>query len=149
MSEKKLAGCLRDGLTPTDWYRILNGRVFFWLTEARLETLLAAYRDRPQLVLEVDTAALLEKHGPRTALTPMNTGCTSPMAFPRGVESFLSPTDYPFEENKRKKGGRTKAIVELTVEYSVPDIVDFTKRATHREFNGEKSKIIEIVYERS
>jgi hypothetical protein len=42
MSGQKLAGCLRDGLTPTDWYRMLNGRVFFWLTEARLETLLAA-----------------------------------------------------------------------------------------------------------
>jgi hypothetical protein len=25
MSDKNLAGCLRDGLTPTDWYRMLNG----------------------------------------------------------------------------------------------------------------------------
>jgi hypothetical protein len=148
MSDKKLAGCLRDGLTPTDWYRMLNGRVFFWLTEARLETLLAAYKDRPQLVLEVDTAALLDKHGAETTLTPMNTGCTSPMAFPRGLESFLSPRDYPFEENRRKKGGRTKAIVELTVEYSVPDIVDFTIRATHREFENGASRIVEVVHER-
>jgi hypothetical protein len=147
MSGKKLAGCLRDGLTPTDWYRILNGRVFFWLTEARLKTLLAAYRDRPQLVLEVDAAALLGKHGTKTALTPMNTGCTSPMAFPRGLGSFLPPRDYPFEENRRKKGGRTKAIVELTVEYSVPDIVDFTIRATHQEFIGDEPTITEVIYE--
>jgi hypothetical protein len=148
MSDKKLAGCLRDGLTPTDWYRMLNGKVFFWLTEARLETLLAAYGDRPQLVLEVDTAALLDEHSIKISLTPMNTGCTSPMAFPRGLDSFLSPGAYPFEENKRKKGGKTKAIVELTVDYSVPDIAAFTRRATHREVENGESKVIEVVYER-
>jgi hypothetical protein len=70
------------------------------------------------------------------------------MAFPRGLESFLSPRDYPFEENRRKKGGRRKAIVELTVEYSVPDIVDFTIRATHREFENGASRIVEVVHER-
>jgi hypothetical protein len=148
MSDKKLAGCLRDGLTPTDWYRMLNGRVFFWLTEARLETLLGAYGDRPQLVLEVDTAAMLDEHGATTSLTPMNTGCTSPMAFPRGLDSFLSPGMYPFEENKQKKGGKTKAIVELTVDYSVPDIAALTRRATHRKIENGKSKVIEVVYER-
>jgi len=147
MSDKKLSGCLRDGLTPGDWYRILNGKVFFWLTEARLETLVAAYSDRPQLVLEVDTAALLGKYGPKVFLTPMNTGCTSPMAFPRGLDSFLPPHAYPFEENRRKKGGRAKAIVELTVDYAVPDIADFTVRATHREFDSGRSVVKEVVYE--
>ena len=145
---KKLAGCLQDGLEPEDWYRILNRRIFFWLTEARLETLLAAYSDRPQLVLEVDTAALLAKYGGKVLLTPMNTGCTSPMAFPRGLDSFLPPHAYPFEENRLKKGGKTKAIVELTVEYAVPDIVVFVVRATHREFEDERSVVREIVYER-
>jgi len=148
MSDTKLAGCLRDGLTPRDWYRLLNGKVFFWLTEARLETLLAAYSDRPQLVLEVDTSALLGKHGGRVFLTPMNTGCTSPMAFPRGLDSFLPPHAYPFEENRRKKGGKIKSIVELTVDYSVPDIADFTVRATHREFENGRSAIREVVYDR-
>jgi hypothetical protein len=100
----------RDGLKPTDWYRMLNGRVFFWLTEARLETLLAAYGDRPQLVLEVDTAALLDEHGAKISLTPMNTGCTSPMAFPRGLDSFLSPGTYPYEENKRKRAGKQRRL---------------------------------------
>lgn len=147
MSDKKLAGCLRDGLTPQDWYRMLNRKVFFWLTEARLETLLAAYSDRTQLVLEIDTAAMLRKHGNKVLLTPMNTGCTSPMAFPRGVDSFLPPHAYPFEENRRKKGGRAKAIVELTVDYAVPDIADFTVRATNREFKNGKSAVKKVVFE--
>ncbi len=148
MSDKKLANCLQDGMIPTDWYRLLNGKVFFWLTEARLETLLGAYSDRPQLVLEVDTAALLQRHGRRVFLTPMNTGCTSPMAFPRGLDSFLRPRDYPFEENRRKKGGKAKAIVELTVEYSVPDVAELTVRATHREFQNGHSVIQEVVHQR-
>jgi hypothetical protein len=98
-------------------------------------------------VLEVDTAALLDKHGAKTSLTPTNTGCTSPMAFPRGLDSFLSPGAYLFGENKRKKGGKTKAIVELTVDYSVPDIAAFTRRATHREIENGKSKVTEVVYD--
>lgn len=147
MHDSKLASCLGDKLTPRDWFKTLNSKVFFWLTEDRLHTLMKAYSGRSHLILEIDTAALLKKHGDKVFLTPLNTGSTSPMAHPRGLNSFLSPDKYPLEENKRKKGGLTKAIVELTVEHSVHDICKLTKRATHRvlDKNG-KSKIIEIVY---
>lgn len=147
MSESKLQGCLQDGLRPVDWYRMLNQRVFFWLTEERLARLMSAYGDTQHLVLEVDTAELLARHGDRVTLTPMNTGCTSPMAFPRGMSSFLPPNLYPFDENRRKKGGSTKAIVELTVLYSVPDIAEFTNRATHRRIQNGQSVIVETLYE--
>src|SRR5437763_1911223 len=39
MTDSALRRCLH-GITPTEWYRLLNGRVFFWLTEERLVTLL-------------------------------------------------------------------------------------------------------------
>jgi hypothetical protein len=148
MSDSKLAACLRDGLTPADWYRTLNGKVFFWLTQQRLETLMAAYSDRQHLVLEVDTAQLLKRYADKILLAPMNTGCTSPMAFPRGLNTFLPPHEYPFEENKKKKGGAKKAIVELTVEYSVKDISEFTTRATHRKLADGVVTITELLYER-
>src|SRR5438045_3691733 len=47
LSEKKLAGCLRDGLTPSEWLRLLNGKVFFWVDPARLTNLrqARAYRE--------------------------------------------------------------------------------------------------------
>src|SRR3989337_250524 len=32
MSDKGLARCL-NGITPKEWYEILNRRTFFWLTE--------------------------------------------------------------------------------------------------------------------
>jgi hypothetical protein len=83
---------------------------------------MGAYSDEPHLVLELDTEKLLSTHGHEIRLAPMNTGCTSPMAFPRGANTFLRPEDYDFEGNRRKKGGPTKAIVELTVELSLVKI---------------------------
>jgi hypothetical protein len=147
MHDSKLAPRLANHLTPRDWYKILNGKVFFWLTEKRLHTLMNAYPNRNHLVLEVDTVRFLKNYGDKVLLTPLNTGSTSPMAHPRGLDSFLPPEKYPFDENKRKKGGASKAIVELTVDNSVPDICKLTTRATHRTLdkNG-KSRIIEVIY---
>ena len=45
-------------------------------------------------------------------------------------------------------GAKITYFVELTVEYAVPDITDFTVRATHREFQDGKSAVRELVYER-
>jgi hypothetical protein len=60
MSDSALRKCLR-GMTPTEWYRLLNAKVFFWLTPERVLGLLSAraYRDREHTVLIVDTAELL------------------------------------------------------------------------------------------
>src|SRR5580700_3745553 len=41
LSESKLAKSL-SGCTVPEWYRLLNKRVFFWLTKSRLQTLLSA-----------------------------------------------------------------------------------------------------------
>lgn len=149
MSEKKLERCLQDGLTSKDWYQILNERVFFWLTEQRLETLMRAYSGHAQLVLEVDTVQLLERYWERIELTPMNTGCTSPMAFPRGLSSFQAPANYPYLENVKKKGGVRKAIVELTVRYSVPDISELTISAKHMQIRDGLRAHIETLFERN
>lgn len=147
-NDRKLRTCLQDGLTPRDWYKLLNGKTFFWLTVPRLITLMNAYSDRHHLVLEVDTKKLLNRHWEKIRLTPLNTGCTSPMAFPRGLQTFLPPSEYDFEANKRKKGGATKAIVELTVEYAVPDIADYVFRATHARVENNKLITEEVVFAR-
>src|SRR5262245_11051853 len=73
MSDSGLRRSLRDGLTPEDWYRLLNGQVFFWVSKSRLLTMLGAraYRDLRQTVLIVDTASLLERHAHKVTLAPM------------------------------------------------------------------------------
>ena len=42
MSDRSVRKALAGGLKPADWYRELNSRVFFWLTEERLNTFMNA-----------------------------------------------------------------------------------------------------------
>ena len=148
LHEKQLAACLTDGLLPADWYRTLNGKVFFWLTRERLLTLMGAYRRQPHLVLEVDTAQLLASCWESILLAPMNTGSTSRKTLARGLHTFQRPDEYAFEEHQRRKGGRTKAIVELTVQYAVRDIAALTVSARHCELREGELVVLETVYER-
>lgn len=78
MSDRALLGCLTHGMTPRDWYRLLNGKVFFWTSERRLQRLLTARagRDVAQLVLTIDTRSLVERYRDRILLSGMNTGAT-------------------------------------------------------------------------
>jgi hypothetical protein len=123
MTDSGLQRALRDGLSPTEWYQIINRKVFFWVNESRLDTLLRAqaYRSTPHLVLTVDTAALLGRHLDRVTLSPMNSGATRPMPHPRGRETFLALAEYPFMDRIQRG---LEPVVELAVEGAVPDILE-------------------------
>jgi hypothetical protein len=110
-----------DDLTPAEWYRTLNSRVFFWLTEERLERLLGAgaYRSRPHMVLKLDTAALLERHLEKVTLSPINSGAIfAGGRTRRGPQTFSRFADYPWE----RRAGRSELVVELAVDQAVPDL---------------------------
>jgi hypothetical protein len=52
MPPQALARCLDPGLTPADWYALLNGCVFFWLDPDRVDRPVRAASHRPaELVL--------------------------------------------------------------------------------------------------
>lgn len=140
MSDKALAKCLKDGLKPAEWYRSLNGKVFFWTTRARLHTLLAAYAHAPQLVLTLDTATLLEAHADRVLLCPINSGSTIMNPAPRGAASFLPISDFPYDDWRRKRGNRRKAVVELVIAGGVPDVARHVL-SVHRVAAGQVSEI--------
>ena len=93
-------------MTPTEWYERLNSMVFFWLTEQRLEKFLGAraYRDRRHTVLVLDTMALVEDNADLIFLSPMNSGATRPRAYPRGRQTFLPLTRYPFKARRAQHG---------------------------------------------
>lgn len=124
MRPERLRDALIDGTTPEQWYKFLNGRVFMWAEERRLFGLLGArdYRDLEHDVLTIDTQALLAKHGDEVWLCRMNSGNTWPVPHPRGMNDFLRIDDYPA---KVRTGGPAKEVVEVVVDYSVPDIADF------------------------
>ena len=103
--EARLRSVLQDGLSPRDWYILLNSKVFFWVSKERVERLRTAraYKSLRQTLIIVDTAKLLERHAERVTLCPINSGATRPMAWPRGKSSFLSIEHYPFDEFRRKE----------------------------------------------
>lgn len=142
MDDSGLRRALKDGLKPEDWYRLLNQRVFFWVTTERLERLIhaRAYRDRPHLVLSVNTASLLAAHADHVSLSPMNSGATKPFPHARGLDTFLPLTEYPFEERRRRSG---EPIVELAVTGGVPHIAGMVRRVERRQ--GDQT--LEILYE--
>lgn len=125
MPPEDLELCLLGGITPQDWYKFINGRVFFWAKYERLKWFLSAreYKNSPNIIITVDTRALLDRYADRVTLTSFNTGSTlysRPYTKPRdrGKDSFKTIKTYP-----------TYAIgniVEVVVEESVPDIASVT-----------------------
>ena len=131
MDDVGLRRALPKNMQPSDWYRLLNSRVFFWLTKERLMRLLgaAAYRNTTHDVLEVDSRSLVSNYRDDIWLSPINSGCTKPFPHPRDEATFSRIPDYPYDRwrKKRKRGER---VVELCVDVAVPDIARFVTRVT-------------------
>lgn len=67
-------------------------------------------------MLEVDKAELLERHAERVTLSPSNSGATFAHGpAPRGPDTSRRIADYP----------DSKPVVELAVNYAVPDVAGF------------------------
>lgn len=142
---KFLGECLLPGTSQQEFLDVLNGRVFFWLTRRRLETLLGArlYRGKRHIVLHVDTAQLMARYGDSVELAPYNTGSMhTPNAPRRGKDVFVAVDDYPYEEWRVKRGRSGDAVVELTVPYGVPDIRDVTLRVE----NWSGGEFVDTIY---
>jgi len=142
LDDQGLLRCLTD-LSPTEWYQILNDKVFFWLTEQRLTTLLAAraYRSDQHCVVAVSTSRFVRDYSDRIWLSAMNSGTTKPIAHPRGANTFQRIRDYPFDDWRAKRGSAEKAIAELAVDYAVPDIVQYVEQVTIR---NQQSVVCEV-----
>jgi hypothetical protein len=126
LSDKALHACLDDGLTPEQWLRALNQRVFFWADASGVSRLLGARmnRGRPRAVLAFDTLRLAHAHAQRMEICPINSGATIRRPARRGLATFapLLDTDYP--RWQRQRGTRDR-IVEIVVRDRVPDIARF------------------------
>lgn len=132
MSYLGLERALEDSdLSPEDWLRFLNEKVFFWVTRERVQRLLCAqaYRDREHEVLVVRTEPLVTNYYDQIVLSSMNSGATKPYPHPRDETTFQGLEEYPLTRWKRKRSGsRTEPVVELAVDYAVPDVWGFVER---------------------
>ena len=138
MTDEGLRRCLTDGLTPADWYRVLNAKVFFWLSRARVLRLLdaAPYRGREHDVLELDAAPLVRDHAERVRLCPINSGYTRRFPQPRGPATFRRIADYPYADRPRRE-----RVVELAIEGAVPDAARYVCRVVRMQGATERETL--------
>lgn len=139
MRPSRLKDALIDGTTPEQWYKFLNGRVFMWAEEKRLLGLLGArdYRKLEHDVLTIDAAPLLTKYENAVWLCRMNSGNTWPVPHERGMDDFKRIVDYP---TKKRSGAPAKEVVEVVVDFSIPDIAKFVlevRRMKGKEVLGQ------------
>lgn len=107
------------GITPQEWFELLNGKTFFWADTTGLNRMLGAmlYRQRSHLVFTVDTGKLIARHADDVTLSSFNSGSL----YGRNAEQ-------PRSRDTFKPVGRhtERWVAEFAVDYSVPDIFDFT-----------------------
>ena len=146
MSEKSLKRVLTGGLTPQQWYKLLNARVFFWLTKDRLNRMLSSppYAQLGHTVMILDTALVARDHWNVVRLSPMNTGCTVPYAHPRGLQTLMKPEDYPWESRRRRGDD---AVVEFTIEGGLRNVRDYLVDVQHRHNKmADQLPLIEVAH---
>jgi len=131
MPPAALQGCL-VGLTATQWYELLNSKVFFWFDIERLNRQRRACGSFPQVVLKIATDRLLDRYAPQAALTPINTGNARRKPALRGAATFVpysvwAETAWLSEAQALsiRPRPRSRPPVELAVTDSVPDVMDF------------------------
>lgn len=108
MHEPSLAEAL-DGMTASEWYGVLNARVFFFLQRERMLGLLSAtsYKKHAHTVLTIDTASLVAAHEGEIELCAINSGFAQRHnKVRRGRETFQAIGDYqhPVREVASKRG---------------------------------------------
>ncbi|PYC29843.1 DUF7002 family protein [Pseudomonas protegens] len=139
MPEVRLLRALTDGTTPRQWYELINDKVFFWAEEERLHGLLGArdYRNLEHDVLTLDSAAFIPAYAEAIWLCHMNSGNTWPIPHRRGIDIFRRVSDYPVKSSGRP----IKKVVELVVDYAVPDIAEFVVQV--RRMRG--SEVLSVI----
>lgn len=139
MPEGRLTQALIDGTTPRQWYELINQKVFFWVEEERLNRLLGArdYRKLEHDVLTLDSATFIPAYAQTIWLCHMNSGNTMPIPHRRGRDVFRRIPDYPV----KRSGKPAKPVVELVVDYAVPDIANFVVEV--RRMKG--SEVLDVI----
>ncbi len=125
VNEARLEKCVK-GATPTQWLRLLNSKVFFWVNRARLDRLRSAraYRQRHHLMLTLDTRKVVDDYRSRITLCAMNSGNCLPYPHDRSPESFSSIEDFDYTAWRRKRG-RREIVVECAIDSGIRHVAKY------------------------
>lgn len=131
MQRKSIERALRSGVTPEDWFELLNSKVFFWLDLDRLNCHRAACKNQKQVVLAIDAHRMLDEYAPLASVSPINSGHAMRTAVPRNLSTFVPykkwvESGWDSEQVpgvSRRRGALWPA--ELAVTGHIPDIARF------------------------
>ena len=123
----RLAGALDDGLTPDDWLRILNERVYFFPTLERAASFIEAGRrgGREKLLLTFDALSIASAHLDDLFIAPINTGSALRSPARRGRSTFAPAARVSWEEfaARRRATKRTPdTVAEISLLGGLPDV---------------------------
>lgn len=119
MPDERLLTCLtgRFAGRPGAWRRLVNGHVFFWLSDSKAAQMAGLNRNRRQIVLRFDSAALLARHHDAAFTTPINAGfALSLYGRPparRDESTFRPLSGFPHRDRRPPR--------ELAIRGGVPD----------------------------
>jgi hypothetical protein len=113
--ESKMKSCL-VGVTIPEWLTLLNGKIFFFVSQQKVDVFAKSYANYSNVLLEIDTAELLATHAEHASLCRINSGSFLYNPRPRGRASFIPLAAYTFK-NKRD----TPA--ELAMDGPIPEIL--------------------------
>ena len=121
-----LAGALEGGMTPGDWYALLNRFVFFWPSRERLDRHLRTCAAQDQVVLTFSTTALLGHFGDRTFVTPINTGDARSKPARRGPDTLVPYNRWLAEgwPDRRPSHPAAEILIDETVPIRAPFLVE-------------------------
>jgi len=127
---------------------MLNHRVFLWLDLARLKTMMSAraYAGKRHTILTLDTLTLVRAYKQQITLCPLNSGCTSPFAWPRGPHSFMPLGKYPFKG--RGNRGPYGQVVELAVKDGIPDVKSYVTEVALGRCSNDRLAKTAILFKR-
>jgi hypothetical protein len=123
-NEKKMKSCL-TGITIPDWLTLLNSKMFFFVEKEKALRLAETYATYANVLLEIDTTALLATHAGNITLSRINTGSFLHNPRPRGRASFIPLDEYIYHK-------RRDTPAELTLDVPIPNVLSI---ATLTELN--------------
>ena len=126
MPPAALAPALDDGLSPSDWYALLNGFVFLWPDRERMKRQRRAYASRPQMVLTFNAAALLDHFAADAFVSPINSGNARRKAVRRGRDTLVPYATWLREGWPTGQASRPPAelLLRRTIPAKAPYLID-------------------------
>lgn len=109
---------LVEGITPENYIRLINDRVYFYMKAADVERV-RGVRDaegQPQLLLTLDSRRLLADYQGSVRVAKINTGATIGMQGRRGPRTWLAIDKFP---------GRATEVKEFTVLDGISDVTPY------------------------